>query len=83
MPPARRICGGKNLDIPESLAYNIMEYPGVAKFGIALGSGPRGRGFESRHSDHSERPYGRSEFLFYLRFVRFEHLSSSIYAITA
>ena len=24
---------------------------GVAKFGIALGSGPRGRGFESRHSD--------------------------------
>ncbi len=25
---------------------------GVAKFGIALGSGPRGRGFESRHSDH-------------------------------
>ena len=27
-------------------------YPGVAKFGIALGSGPRGRGFKSRHSDH-------------------------------
>ena len=54
MPPARRICGGKNLDIPESLAYNIMEYPGVAKFGIALGSGPRGRGFESRHSDQKE-----------------------------
>lgn len=25
---------------------------GVAKFGIALGSGPRGRGFKSRHSDH-------------------------------
>ncbi len=24
---------------------------GVAKFGIALGSGPRGLGFESRHSD--------------------------------
>ena len=24
---------------------------GVAKFGIALGSGPRGPGFESRHSD--------------------------------
>ena len=27
---------------------------GVAKFGIALGSGPRGLGFESRHSDHRE-----------------------------
>ena len=25
---------------------------GVAKFGIALGSGPRGPGFESRRSDH-------------------------------
>ena len=24
----------------------------MAKFGIALGSGPRGLGFESRHSDH-------------------------------
>ena len=24
----------------------------MAKFGIALGSGPRGHGFESRHSDH-------------------------------
>ena len=23
----------------------------MAKFGIALGSGPRGRGFESRYSD--------------------------------
>ena len=26
-------------------------HPGVAKLGIALGSGPRGRGFKSRHSD--------------------------------
>ena len=25
---------------------------GVAQFGSALGSGPRGRGFKSRHSDH-------------------------------
>ena len=25
----------------------------MAKFGIALGSGPRGLGFESRHSDHN------------------------------
>ena len=26
--------------------------PGVAKLGIALGSGPRDRGFKSRRSDH-------------------------------
>ena len=26
----------------------------MAKFGIALGSGPRGLGFESRHSDQYE-----------------------------
>ena len=25
----------------------------MAKFGIALGSGPRGLGFESRYSDHT------------------------------
>ena len=29
----------------------IHKQRGVAKFGIALGSGPRGLGFESRHSD--------------------------------
>ena len=27
----------------------------MAKFGIALGSGPRGRGFESRCSDHRKQ----------------------------
>ena len=27
-------------------------HPGVAKLGIALGSGPRDRGFKSRRSDH-------------------------------
>ena len=27
----------------------------MAKLGIALGSGPRGRGFESRHSDQKKR----------------------------
>ena len=27
----------------------------MAKFGIALGSGPRGLGFESRHSDQNKR----------------------------
>ena len=29
-----------------------MRYPGVAKFGIALEWGSRGRWFESSHSDH-------------------------------
>ena len=29
-----------------------MLFRGVAQFGSALGSGPRGHGFESRHSDH-------------------------------
>ena len=29
----------------------IVKLRGVAKFGIALGSGPRGLGFESRYSD--------------------------------
>ena len=30
-------------------------YRGVAKFGIALGSGPRGPGFKSPHSDHDSK----------------------------
>ena len=37
-----------------SLQYCIISsvvQRGVAKFGIALGSGPRGHGFKSRHSD--------------------------------
>ena len=41
------------LDILELILYNISSYRGVAKFGIALGSGPRGLGFESRHSDQT------------------------------
>ena len=42
----------------ETLAYHVFfalqpyVFRGVAKFGIALGSGPRGLEFESRHSDH-------------------------------
>ena len=45
----------------------IRQFRGVAKFGIALGSGPRGRGFESRHSDHRkslEKPMFFGLFLF-------------------
>ena len=29
----------------------------MAKFGIALGSGPRGLGFESRYSDHKNNRF--------------------------
>ena len=46
----------KRLDKWGKGAYNKkLSYRGVAKFGIALGSGPRGPGFESRHSDHRRR----------------------------
>ena len=37
-----------------SCRAGVSLYPGVAKLGIALGSGPRGRGFKSRHSDHEK-----------------------------
>ena len=36
--------------IPQS-REGVAEYPGVAKFGIALEWGSRGLEFESRHSD--------------------------------
>ena len=38
----------------------------MAKFGIALGSGPRGLGFESRHSDQKQRPPCWAVFVFRL-----------------
>ncbi len=39
----------------EMCYYNARERdPGVAKFGIALEWGSRGRWFESSHSDHVE-----------------------------
>lgn len=52
-----------------SLIIMSVAHRGVAKFGIALGSGPRGRGFESRHSDQRkslEKPtfFGLFSFLF-------------------
>ena len=34
--------------------WGTREYPGVAKFGIALEWGSRGLEFESRHSDQEE-----------------------------
>ena len=38
-------------DIQAVRGQLIREYPGVAKFGIALEWGSRGRWFESSHSD--------------------------------
>ena len=43
--------GKRGLDKAKKIHYNMQVNRGVAKFGIALGSGPRGLGFESRHSD--------------------------------
>ena len=37
----------------------------MAKFGIALGSGPRGLGFESRYSDQTRKPTCEVGFLYY------------------
>ncbi len=37
-------------------------FRGVAQFGSALGSGPRGRGFKSRHLDQKERRILRRSF---------------------
>ena len=45
----------KRLDIYARSLYNSqVTYPGVAKFGIALDWGSRGRRFKSCHSDHIE-----------------------------
>ena len=38
------------------MLYNTKSRRGVAQFGSALGSGPRGRGFKSRHLDHMNTP---------------------------
>ena len=51
------------LDKDVKIHYNISRYRGVAKFGIALGSGPRGLGFESRHSDQIRKSTRWVDFL--------------------
>ena len=38
----------------------------MAKFGIALGSGPRGLGFESRHSDQKYELSLQVELIFFI-----------------
>ena len=60
------------LDFLHLLCYHIpvvwRQYPGVAKFGIALEWGSRGLEFESRHSDHeTEGTSVPSVFVFFTR----------------
>ncbi len=45
------------IDKLQRLYYNITVafFGGVAQFGRALGSGPRGHGFKSRHSDQIKK----------------------------
>ena len=42
-----------------------MLFRGVAQFGSVLGSGPRGRGFKSRHSDHNGAKFALLRFSAY------------------
>ena len=42
----------KTLDFMMIIVYNIQALSGCSADGSVLGSGPRGRGFKSRHSDH-------------------------------
>ena len=48
-----------------------FSFRGVAQFGSAFGSGPKGRGFESRHFDHKKKdaPWGVL-FLIFDRYIR-------------
>ena len=41
----------------------------MAKFGIALGSGPRGLGFESRYSDHKKKSCAATGFKTFSFFI--------------
>ena len=41
----------------------------MAQFGSVLGSGPRGRGFESRHSDHQKIRSAYAGRIFLLAFL--------------
>ena len=53
-------------EVPSSLRWygwraSIAPRRDVAQLGRALGSGPRGRGFESRHPDHPDSTAGRRD----------------------
>ena len=64
------------VDKKRAFIYNTKVVRGVAQFGRALGSGPRGRRFKSSHSDQRQRPRKPSHkylwlglFLFYMYFT--------------
>ena len=68
MKGIRRNRTNLTLDKVIILHYNNLVYRGMAKFGIALGSGPRGLGFESRYSDHYSGDHFRGRRFFLLTF---------------
>ena len=53
------------------VSWQKSEYPGVAKFGIALEWGSRGRWFESSHSDQTIRLESVNFRVFFLLFENF------------
>ena len=58
--------------------YRFSPFPGVAQLGSALGSGPRGRWFESSHSDHRQcrsqkSGIGTANFLVYHTMAEFRY----------
>lgn len=77
-----------SLDISADCLYNLnacgsqngkpqASFRGVAKLGIALGSGPRGPGFESRRSDH----FGKSPQLLRLRAFLCFQVSNTLFNV--
>lgn len=52
------------------LVYNEPWQPGLAKFGIALGLGPRDRGFKSRNPDHVKKSLENNFRAIFLCFMR-------------
>ena len=58
--------GRKKVAIFLKMVYIIIVKRGVAQFGSALGSGPRGREFESRHLDQKKQSRQKPNLLFLL-----------------
>ena len=63
----------QTLDITIPLWYNTVVIRGVAQFGSALGSGPRGRKFESCHSDQNRKSAGENRRIFDFVFFFFHY----------
>ena len=62
------------------LGCRKIEYPGVAKFGIALEWGSRGPEFESRHSDHKSSVFSEKvTFSVYFALGKF-HLFEDVFS---